>query len=112
MPSTHITIAQTLAAAATPHSPDPESPARLAHQTSTAAPAGQPGAAVISQTKLTPSMRRMILDEHKRGDWFASARGDNRALANARATFAAMQHRGLIGPDQKPTLAAIQAALS
>jgi hypothetical protein len=57
-------------------------------------------------------MRRMILNEHRHGDWFRDDRTNAAVQARATLTFDAMKRRGLIGPDHKPTLAAIQAALS
>ncbi|HYC69998.1 MAG TPA: hypothetical protein VEB66_02255 [Opitutaceae bacterium] len=57
-------------------------------------------------------MKRLILDEHERGDWYASARGDTRRMSNAKQTFDALRRRGLVADDGKPTLAAIEAAKS
>jgi len=60
-------------------------------------------------------MRRMIRDEIEHGDWYHTARNvpeeDRKlAMANAKQTFDAMERRGLVGPDARPTPAAIAAA--
>lgn len=99
MASTHITTARAR---------DSQTKASLRSQS--VAIANQLGNAAA--TRLTPTMRQMILAEAEHGDWYHGFRDSPRRMANAKQAFDSMQRRGLVGPDARPTPAALAAAKS